>query len=120
MRSRPFGASATTNVPFGATANAVGSMMRPASPPIWTISHELVCCFVDAEDGVRAAIEDEVLAGGGLLKAGRLAETCRRCAAGTAPDRVEDVGLERRERRRIRRQTRERASESQTVADRVM
>ena len=49
-------------------------MMRPARAPIWTISHELVCCCVDAEDRVRAAIEDEVLAGRGLLKAGRLAE----------------------------------------------
>ena len=34
MRSRLFGASATTNVPFGATANAVGSMIRPGSAPI--------------------------------------------------------------------------------------
>src|SRR5438045_4953820 len=43
MRSRPVGASATTNVPFGSTANAVGSMMRPSSPPMWTISHALDC-----------------------------------------------------------------------------
>ena len=34
MRSRLFGASATTKVPFGSTANAVGSMMRPGSAPI--------------------------------------------------------------------------------------
>src|SRR5437762_4484957 len=43
MRSRPVGASATTKVPFGSTANAVGSMMRPSSPPMWTISHALDC-----------------------------------------------------------------------------
>jgi hypothetical protein len=43
MRSRPFGASATANVPSGATAKAVGSMIRPDSAPIWTISHELAC-----------------------------------------------------------------------------
>ena len=50
MRSRLFGASATTKVPFGSTANAVGSMMRPASPPMWTISHELACSRVEAVD----------------------------------------------------------------------
>jgi hypothetical protein len=44
MRSRLFGASATTNVPSGSTANAVGSMMRPCSAPIWMISHELANC----------------------------------------------------------------------------
>ena len=93
MRSRLFGASATTKVPFGATANAVGSMMRPASPPMWTISHELACCCVEAVDDVRAAIEDEVLSGGGLLKAGRLAETCRRCAAGRRRSTAATSGL---------------------------
>ena len=43
MRSRLFGASATTKVPFGATANAVGSMIRPGSAPICTTGHALVC-----------------------------------------------------------------------------
>ena len=44
IRSRSFGASATTKVPSGATANAVGSMIRPGSAPICTISHALACC----------------------------------------------------------------------------
>ena len=44
IRSRLFGASATTKVPLGSEANAVGSMMRPDSPPIVTISHALDCC----------------------------------------------------------------------------
>ena len=97
MRSRLFGASATAKVPFGSTANAVGSMMRPASPPMWTISHALACCASSAEDHVRAAIEDEVLTGRGLLKAGRLAELAgdvRRNGAG----RSQHVRLERAER----------------------
>ena len=75
MRSRLFGASATTNVPFGSTANAVGSMIRPG---FGADLHDLPrarLLLVDAVDRVAAAIEDEVLAGGRLLKAGRLAET---------------------------------------------
>ena len=44
IRSRLFGASATTKVPLGSTAKAVGSMIRPDSPPIVTISHALDCC----------------------------------------------------------------------------
>ena len=43
MRSLLFGASATTKVPFGSTAKAVGSMILPDSPPIVTIVHALDC-----------------------------------------------------------------------------
>ena len=50
-------------------------MMRPGSAPICTISHELDCCSSTPIHGVAAAIEDEVLAGGGLLKASDVAET---------------------------------------------
>ena len=35
-RSRPFGASATANVPLAATSKAVGSITRPSSAPICT------------------------------------------------------------------------------------
>ena len=65
-------------------------MIRPGSAPIWTISHALACCVVEAVDGVGAAIEDEVLAGRGLLEAGRLAEPSGEVRRDGA-DRAQDV-----------------------------
>ena len=74
MRSRLFGASATTNVPSGATENAVGSIIFPASAPIVTIFQTPSSCCVDAVDRVRTAIEDVELAECRLLEPDRLAE----------------------------------------------
>ena len=96
MRSRLSGASATTNVPFGATANAVGSMIRPASAPICTTFHGRRPLGVDAVHRVAPAIEHEVLARGGLLESGRVPETAADLG-GQRADRADDLGLERRE-----------------------
>jgi hypothetical protein len=74
MRSRRFGASATTNVPSAAT----GERGRIDDAARFRADlHDLPrarLLFVEPIHGVAAAIEDEVLAGGGLLKAGDLAK----------------------------------------------
>ena len=73
-------------------------MIRPGSAPIRTTSQEARLRVVDAEHGVRAPIEDEILSGRGLLKAGGLSKTpgdVRRNRSG----RLQNLELQRRERR---------------------
>ena len=63
---------------------------------------------VEAVDRVGAAVEDEVLAGGGLLKAGRLAELARDVRGHRTRSIAGCLASARRQRRRERRNRRER------------
>ena len=72
-RSRPLGASATTNRPLGPTWSEVAPSRRPCSGPIRTIGYASPV-GVTPIHGVSSAVEDVVVAVDRLLERDRLTE----------------------------------------------